>query len=116
MSIKVFTVAVRGRGRLWRPPCWLPAVAAAQGNRRPWIGRRFVALYKRDRRGGNGRTARNWLSDEPLEEWVRSLPRVRPGGFTAVALPGNDLVGQIPPAIGTLAFSRRTGPGICRVG
>ena len=100
MSIKVLRWRCAAEGVV-AAAVLVPAVAAAQGTV-DMDRAALVALYNATG-GAEWTDSANWLSDEPLEEWF-GVSTGTAGRVTAVALPGNDLVGQIPPAIGTLAF------------
>ena len=87
--------------------------AAAQGS---VAGDRaaLAALY--DATGGPDWTDRtNWTSDEPIGAW-RGVATDADGRVAGLALPGNDLAGTLPAALGRLTRLRRLDLGGNRLG
>ena len=60
----------------------------------------LVALYY-GTGGANWRDNRNWLTEEPLEEWY-GVSTDREGRVTTLSLEENSLAGTIPPGFGSL--------------
>ena len=60
----------------------------------------LVALYNATD-GENWANNRNWLSEEPLDDWYGVDVNI--GRVTWLALPGNQLTGPIPPELGQLS-------------
>ena len=61
----------------------------------------LVALYQATD-GPNWKNSRDWLSQEPITKWFGVMTNAA-GRVTALWLSNNQLLGQLPPELGSLA-------------
>ena len=66
-----------------------------------WTREALVALYNATD-GENWDVSDNWLSDAPLGLWA-SVTTDDDGRVTELALDGNNLIGKLPPELGSLS-------------
>ena len=77
------------------------AEEAAERNRAAWVDRAALALLYEATGGGGWTDNDGWLSDAPIGQW-HGVTADADGRVTALVLNGNNLVGSVPPTLGSL--------------
>ncbi len=77
------------------------AEEAAERDRAAWVDRAALALLYEATGGGGWTDNDGWLSDAPIGQW-HGVTADADGRVTALILNGNNLVGSVPPTLGSL--------------